>query len=52
MGSSRGDALRVYGVLQVYQLMEGLVDAKVEVRGCLRGFVCIGRITGNSVEEV
>lgn len=34
MGSSRGDALRMYGVLQASKLMEGMVDVKVEVRGC------------------
>lgn len=32
--------------------MEGLIDAKVEVRGCLRRFLFIGRIIGNSVERL
>lgn len=52
MGSSRGDASRVYGVLKASKLMEELVDVKVEVRGCLRWFLFMGGIKGSSVEEV
>lgn len=52
MGSSRGDALRMNGVLQASKLMEVLVDAKVECGGCLRWFLFVGGTKGRSVEEV
>lgn len=51
MGSSRGDALRMKGVLQASKLMEVLVDAKVEFGGCLRWVLFVKRTKSKSVEE-